>query len=81
MVLGHISWLDGADSKVSHCMDHLIIFFKLFVSPYFRADSKVSNRVDNLIKWCNYFEVEPMFSVFTEEAFLLLKGKNLKFYN
>ena len=37
-------------------------------------------RVDKLIKWCNYFEVEPMFSVFTEEAFLLLKGKNLQFY-
>ena len=48
-----------------------------------RAGSGEMNEIDNdrlknMIDYCNFMDVEPMFSIFTREAFEMLKPYNLK---
>jgi len=35
-------------------------------------------KVNQIISWCNYFEVDPMFSIISENAYEIFKKTNLK---
>ena len=35
-------------------------------------------KVNQIIKWCNYFNVEPLFSIISEDAYEIFKKTNLK---